>query len=147
MCDFLLPCSTSLYLNDWLTNWLIDWLTDKLWNTILFRKLIIPHLVKKFTSFYGIQTFITILRWVHISSLAWAISMKSIPSHHISKIHLSVFLPSVVSFLWVSPPNLCVHFSSPPYMPHAPPIIPVMFNFLADSLYSRESHMQTLEVW
>ena len=70
------------------------------WSRVLLEKLISSFLVKKFSSFYGTQRFITSLSAHHLS-LSWDRSIQSIPPHPTSwrsililSPHLCLGLPS-----------------------------------------------------
>jgi hypothetical protein len=108
-----------------LTDWLAGWLTPH--RTVSPQKLTVPQLVKKFPIFYGTWKFITTFTIaLHLSTL-FARLIHSIPSQPtdlrsilILSSHVQVF--QVVYLLKVSPTKLCMHFSSPPCVPHALPI-------------------------
>jgi len=51
---------------------------------VLFEKLTGPQLVKKFPTFYGTRRFITAFTRARHRSLSWAISIQSLPVHHIA---------------------------------------------------------------
>ena len=51
------------------------------WNKVLFEKLTIFQLVKKFLAFYGTPRLITAVTSVRYLSLTWASSIQSIPPH------------------------------------------------------------------
>ena len=94
----------------------------------LLEKLTGCHLVKKYPAFYGTLSFVTMFTTAHHLSLCWARKSSPCPSnplpedpfHYYPPIYAWVF--HVVSFLQVSPPNPCMHLTSPPAMLHAPPI-------------------------
>jgi len=108
---------------NWLTDWLAGWLrlTDSLTphSTVPPQNQTVPQLVKKSPIFYGTWKFITTFTIaVHLSTF-FARLIHSIPSHPIdlrSILILSspVHVFQVVCLLKVSPPKLCMHFSSPP---------------------------------
>ena len=62
------------------------------------------------------------------------------PSHYL-KIHLNIILPfmpgsfQVVSCAQISPPEPCMHSSSPPYMLHAQPVI---LNLITQIIFGEE---------
>jgi len=99
------------------------------WIRVL-EKLTDSQLVKKFPTFYGNQRFNTAFTSACHLSLLWARLIQSMSPHPTSwrsiiilSSHLSLGLPSCFfSPLLVSPPKLCMHLSSPPYMLHAPHI-------------------------
>ena len=95
---------------------------------VLPEKLTVPHPVKKFPAFYWTRRFITEFTRIRNLSVISARSIQStLPqitswrSILLLTSHLRLGLQSV-SFPRVYPPNPRMHFSSPPYVPHAPPI-------------------------
>ena len=98
------------------------------WSRVLLEKLTGFQLLKKFPAFYGTRRFITAFTSTRHLSLSWASSIQSISPHPTSwrsililSSHLHLGLPSGY-FPQVSPPKPCIHLSTPPYAPHAPPI-------------------------
>jgi hypothetical protein len=117
---------------------------------VLLENLTGSQLVKKFTEFYGTRRFIAAFISTRHLFLSWARSNQSISPHPTSWRYIliqvrqknltvfksryvgnrQVFLPHpVLSYLrlgicfpHISPPKTCMHFSSPPYVLHAPSI-------------------------
>jgi hypothetical protein len=82
------------------------------------------QLIKKFTAFYGTQSFITAFTSARHLSLSWASSIQSITPHPTSWKSLLI-LSSI--YAWVSYPQVsslkpCIRLASLPYALHAPPI-------------------------
>jgi hypothetical protein len=79
-------------------------------------KVTVLHLVKTFPAFYWTRTFIAVFTADCHVSLSWArlIHSTPLPSHFFK---IKIF--QVVSWLQVSPPEPCKHFSSP-HVHHAP---------------------------
>ena len=79
----------------------------------LHEKLIVPHLVKKFTAFCGTRQYITGLTTAHHLALACLL-----------KIPYNIILPSSPksSVRKVSAPEFCMHMYCSPGVPHDPPI-------------------------
>ena len=94
-------------------------------NRVLLEKLIASELVQKFPAFYGNWRFVMGLTSVRHMPLSWARSIQSMlpipiredPSKYYPSIYAWVF--QVLSIPQVSPPNYCLHLSSPHtcYMP------------------------------
>ena len=91
---------------------------------VFLAKLIGSQLVKKFPVFYGTRKFIT----TFTMTLYLSLDQSSPRSHPISWRSV-VTLPSQPrlglpkwSFPQISPPKPCIQLSSPPYVPHVPPI-------------------------
>lgn len=85
----------------------------------------LEKLVKKFPPFVGTWRFVTC---VHISptTLNQIHPVHTHPSYFF-KTYLNINLPSTprsceISFLQIFRPKPCLHFGSPPYVPHALPI-------------------------
>jgi hypothetical protein len=95
------------------------------WSRVVFDKLIVTHLVKKFPAFCGTGTSITVFTRARHGFLPWAICIQSTTFHSISprsiliSSHLRLDLPSVFFF---SVLKLCTYFSSLPCVLHAPSI-------------------------
>jgi len=115
-CKYWFHC-TSLFIkfhSDW------DWKHALIkWSTILFEKLIIAQLVKKFTTFYWTWRFNTVFTRTHHWALAWVKLIQSTPNSlryiliSFSHLHLGLF-----------------HSSFPTKMLYAFLIIPCMLQVL-----------------
>jgi hypothetical protein len=90
------------------------WLTP--WSRVLLENLIVVHLVKKFSAFYGTRVFITVFTRAHHWPLFWARWIQSTPFHPISlpsilmlSFHLRLGLRVMFS-LHVFRPMFCIYF-------------------------------------
>ena len=117
-----LPTASSPLPN--MPSWRTYWVTP--WSKIILQKLTDSQLVNKFPAFCGIWRFIIAFTSTRHLSLSIARSIQSMPHSNswrsivILSSHLGLGLPSG-SFSQVSPPKPCMHLSSSPYVPHAPP--------------------------
>ena len=102
----------------------------KYWRTprssILLEKATGRRLVRKFCAFYGTRTFIITFTTARHPSLSWARSIQSMSLNTLLENPFQYDPPflalviQVVSFPQDSPPQPCMHPSSPPYVPYAP---------------------------
>jgi hypothetical protein len=108
-------------------HWIVSDYTP--WSRVLPEKLTRPHLVKKFSEFYGLRKFITASKRARHLSLSWTRSTQSMPPSHVLKKKLILS-----SYLCLGPPSIflpCGFPTKTPYAPqlfspyslHAPPII------------------------
>lgn len=108
--------STNLAYNN-LSNYLTAW------SRVLFEKLIVPNLVKKFPTVCGAQGFIN---HVHCSPPLVPPGPYQASPCPPSTWCLKILPPmpgsSIGTLLHVSPPKSCMHISSPPFITHALPI-------------------------
>jgi hypothetical protein len=101
------------------------------WCRLLFEKLIVTQLVKKFPAFYGTRRFIIVFREARHWIVSWASWIHFAPSTCLPEVHLNVILPPTPrSSQWsltsgphnqnpinTSPlPHAC-HMSCPPHPP------------------------------
>ena len=61
-------------------------------------KLIVPQLVSKLPTFYGIGSFFAAYTTARHVSLSWARSIQSMPPSHFSKVHFNIILSSTLDF-------------------------------------------------
>jgi hypothetical protein len=87
------------------------------WSIVLFKQLVIAQLVRKFSTFYSTQRFMTVHKSLSLPpTLSWMNPVKSLSSYFL-KIQFNLILRSTsksckLLFHWGFPPSLCIHFSS-----------------------------------
>ena len=97
------------------------------WSRVLFEKLTVPQLAKKFPTIYGTQNFITTFTTVRTSPYPEPEQFSPCPQSHFPKIHFDIIPPSTPgSSKWSLPlrfphENTGFIYILPPYVLHAPP--------------------------
>jgi len=86
------------------------------WSGFLLGKTTGPHLVKKFSAFYGTWRFIAAFTSVLHLPLSWARSIQFLPPSQFLKIHLNIILPN-----GVPRGDLGVQIPPPPRNSEGPP--------------------------
>jgi hypothetical protein len=85
------------------------------WRRVLFDKLTVTQIVKKFSAFYGTRRFITVFTRTHHWSLPWARCIQSIPlPPSLRKIHSNIIIPATPSsrLFRLFDQNFCMQLSS-----------------------------------
>jgi hypothetical protein len=73
---------------------------------VLLEKVVAPHLVKKFTTFYQMQSLVTVVTTAHDFSLSWAWRIHHCPTLYFLKIHHhTILLSTHRSSKWFLGPN------------------------------------------
>ena len=90
------------------------------WSRGLTEKLTSPLLVRKFPPFYGTRWFIIAFMKSRHLFLSWFITIQSMLPFHFST-HPFEYYPPIYALVTpqVSPPKLCVHLYSSPYVLYA----------------------------
>ena len=91
------------------------------WSRFLPEKLKRSKLLNKFPAFYRTWRFITVFTTARHLSLSWATTIQSMLPHSTSRRYILI-LSSHLRLGQVSPVNLCMNLTSPPYVPHVLPI-------------------------
>jgi hypothetical protein len=89
-------------------------------NRVLSEKLIVAHIVKKFAVFYATRRFITVFTAARHWALSWAWWIHFTPSHPTSLRSIPILSSHLRLSLQVFGPKICIDFSSPMCVLHAP---------------------------
>ena len=72
------------------------------WSLVLFKQLVIAHLVKKFSTFYGTQRFMTVHKSLSLLPiLSWMNPVQSLSSYYLKNHCNLILLPMLKSCKWL----------------------------------------------